>query len=235
MSASWYTRPLAAFDVETTGLDVTGDRIVTAALWHIDPATGTKEALTWIIDPGVLIPPEATAIHGFTDERVRAEGVPAADAIPVIGASLEKAAADGLPLVVYNAPYDLGLLHHELTRHGIDSAPLATLHVVDPLVLDKQMDPFRKGGRKLTDVCAHHGVPLAADEAHGAAADALAAGRLAWRLGASHSELGNLSPAELHDSQVRWKADQAASFQSYLRRTRDPEAVIDGTWPYVGS
>ncbi|WP_017614025.1 exonuclease domain-containing protein [Nocardiopsis salina] len=235
MSASWYTRPLAAFDVETTGLDVTADRIVTAALWRIDPTSGTKEPLTWIIDPGVPIPPEAAGIHGYTDERVRAEGTPAVEAVPAIGAALEKVAADGLPLVVYNAPYDLGILHHEFVRNTVRPEPLSTLHVVDPLVLDKQMDPYRRGGRKLTDVCAHHGVPLAADEAHGAAADALAAGRLAWRLGSSHPELGTLAPAELHDSQVRWKADQAASFQAYLRRTRDPEAVIDGTWPYVGA
>lgn len=235
MSASWYTRPLAAFDVETTGLDVTGDRIVTAALWRIDPTSGTKESLTWIIDPGVPVPPEAAAIHGYTDERVRAEGTPAAEAVPAIGAALEKVAADGLPLVVYNAPYDLGILHHELVRNAVRPEPLSTLHVVDPLVLDKQMDPYRRGGRKLTDVCAHHGVPLAADEAHGSEADALAAGRLAWRLGSSHPELGTLSPAELHDSQVRWKAEQAASFQAYLRRSRDPEAVIDGTWPYVGA
>lgn len=232
MNTPWHTRPMAAFDVETTGLDVEGDRIVTAALWRIDPARGTKEVSTWFADPGIEIPQEATEIHGITTEQARAEGRPAAEVVTEIAAALDAVTADGLPVVIYNAPYDLTLLDREIALHR-PGAPLAAQPlVVDPLVLDKQVDTFRRGSRKLVDVCAHYEVPLAQEEAHGAAADALAAARLAWRIAAAHPEIAEMSPEDLHAAQVKWKAEQSASFQEYLRR-RNPDAVIDGSWPLI--
>lgn len=230
MNTSWHTQPMAAFDIESTGLDVENERIVTAALWRIDPARGTKEVTAWLADPGIEIPAEAAEIHGITTERARAEGRPTAEVVTEIAAAMEAAVADGLPLVVYNAPYDLTLLDREIARHR---SPLAGLPlVVDPLVLDKRVDTFRRGSRKLVDVCAHYQVPLAQEEAHGAAADALAAARLAWQIAARYPEVAELPIADLHSSQVKWKAEQAASFQEYLRR-RNPDAVVDGTWPFA--
>ncbi|HJE57812.1 MAG TPA: 3'-5' exonuclease [Nocardiopsis listeri] len=230
MHTSWHTQPMAAFDIESTGLDVENERIVTAALWRIDPARGTKEVTAWLADPGIEIPAEAAEIHGITTERARAEGRPTAEVVTEIAAAMEAAVADGLPLVVYNAPYDLTLLDREVARHR---RPLARPPmVVDPLVLDKRVDTFRRGSRKLVDVCAHYQVPLAQEEAHGAAADALAAARLAWQIAARYPEIAELSIDDLHSSQIKWKAEQAASFQEYLRR-RNPDAVVDGTWPFT--
>ncbi|GAA1097212.1 exonuclease domain-containing protein [Nocardiopsis metallicus] len=232
MNTPWHTRPMAAFDIETTGLDVEGDRIVTAALWRIDPARGAKEVTTWLADPGIEIPAEAAEIHGVTTERARAEGRPAAEVVTEIAAALEAVTAEGMPVVVYNAPYDLTLLDREIALHR-PGAPLAAQPlVVDPFVLDKHVDTYRRGSRKLVDVCAHYDVPLAQEEAHGAAADALAAARLAWRIAAAHPEIAEMSAEDLHRAQVKWKAEQSASFQEYLRR-RNPEAVVDGTWPLV--
>ena len=231
MSTSWHTQPMAAFDIESTGLDVESERIVTAALWRIDPARGTKEVTAWLADPGVEIPAAATEIHGVTTERAREEGRPAPAVVTEIAAALSAVISDGMPVVVYNAPYDLTLLDREITRHGLP--PLAVRPVVvDPLVLDKRVDTYRRGSRKLVDVCAHYDVPLAQEEAHGAAADALAAARLAWRIAAGYPEVAEMSAVDLHAAQVKWKAEQAASFQEYLRR-RDPEAVVDGAWPHV--
>ncbi|WP_433698277.1 exonuclease domain-containing protein [Nocardiopsis sp. CA-288880] len=228
---TWHMQPMAALDFESTGLDLAADRIVTAALWRIDPGARTKDATTWLADPGIEIPEEAAAIHGITTEHAREHGRPAAEVVAEIGAALERAVVEGLPVVIYNAPYDLGLLSAELERHGSGVSLFGQLRVVDPLVLDKQMDPYRRGGRKLVDVCAHHGVPLDEQQAHGASADALAAARLAWKLAAAHPELAEMGVDDLHAAQVGWKADQAASFQAYLRRGRDPEAVVDGSWP----
>ncbi|WP_017590507.1 exonuclease domain-containing protein [Nocardiopsis ganjiahuensis] len=232
MNTPWHTRPMAAFDIETTGLNVEGDRIVTAALWRIDPAHGTKEVTTWLADPGIEIPEEATEIHGITTAHARAEGRPAAEVVPEIAAALEAVTAEGRPVVVYNAPYDLTLLDREIALHRPGSPLAAQPLVVDPFVLDKQVDTFRRGSRKLVDVCAHYEVPLAQEEAHGAAADALAAARLAWRIAATHPEIAEMSAEDLHLAQVKWKAEQSASFQEYLRR-RNPEAVVDGSWPLI--
>lgn len=232
MNTPWHTRPMAAFDIETTGLDVEADRIVTAALWRIDPARGAKEVTTWLADPGIEIPAEAAEIHGITTEQARAEGRPAAEVVAEIAAALEAVAADGLPVVVYNAPYDLTLLDREIALHRPGAPLSAQPLVVDPFVLDKHVDTYRRGSRKLVDVCAHYDVPLAQEEAHGAAADALAAARLAWRIAAAHPEIAEMSAEDLHQAQVKWKAEQSASFQEYLRR-RNPEAVVDGTWPLI--
>ncbi|MEU3016427.1 MULTISPECIES: exonuclease domain-containing protein [unclassified Nocardiopsis] len=234
MNTAWHTRPMAAFDVETTGLDVEGDRIVTAALWRIDPAHRSKEVTTWFADPGIEIPAEATEIHGVTTEQARAEGRPAADVVPEIAAALEAVVSEGLPVVVYNAPYDLTLLDRELALHRPGRPLKVQPLVVDPLVLDKRVDTFRRGSRKLVDVCAHYRVPLAQEEAHGAAADALAAARLAWRIATAHPEIAEMTAEELHAAQVAWKAEQSASFQEYLRR-RDPDAVVDGSWPMIAA
>ncbi|MBB4931384.1 hypothetical protein F4561_002204 [Lipingzhangella halophila] len=38
---------------------------------------------------------------------------------------------------------------------------------------------------------------------------------------------------ELHAAQVRWRAEQAASLQAYLRRSTNPEAVVDPNWPII--
>lgn len=232
MNTPWHTRPMAAFDIETTGLDVEGDRIVTAALWRIDPARGTKEVTTWLADPGIEIPAEAAQIHGVTTEQARAEGRPAVEVVTEIAAALEAVAAEGMPVVVYNAPYDLTLLDREIALHRPGAPLAAQLLVVDPFVLDKRVDTYRRGSRKLVDVCAHYDVPLAQEEAHGAAADALAAARLAWRIASAHPEIAEMSAEDLHRAQVKWKAEQSASFQEYLRR-RNPEAVVDGTWPLI--
>ena len=232
MNTPWHTLPMAAFDVETTGLDVEGDRIVTAALWRIDPAHGSKEVTTWFADPGIEIPPAATEIHGITTERARTEGRPAAEVVNEIAEALDAVTAAGLPVVVYNAPYDLTLFDRELALHRPGRPLAAQPLVVDPLVLDKQVDTFRRGSRKLVDVCAHYEVPLAQEEAHGAAADALAAARLAWRIAAGHPEVAGMSAVDLHAAQVKWKTEQAASFQDYLRR-KNPDAVIDGSWPLI--
>lgn len=62
-------RPLAFIDVETTGLNPYSDRIVELSILKIHP-NGTNEYHSRTINPGIPIPPDATAIHGITDEDV---------------------------------------------------------------------------------------------------------------------------------------------------------------------
>jgi len=65
-------KPLCFFDLETTGTNVVSDRIVEIAILKIYP-NGNKESKTWLVNPEMKIPHEASAIHGITDERVAAE------------------------------------------------------------------------------------------------------------------------------------------------------------------
>ena len=63
------TRPLAVFDLESTGIDVVKDRIVEISVLRVNP-DGTKETKTHRINPTIPIPIEASMIHGIYDEDV---------------------------------------------------------------------------------------------------------------------------------------------------------------------
>jgi DNA polymerase-3 subunit epsilon len=231
----WHRKLLVGFDLETTGTDIEADRIVTAALIRLEPGGNPEEARTWLVDPGISIPAQATAIHGITTEHARTHGAPSASVIAEITQAIIEVLGSGTPLVVMNARYDLSLLDRECRRYKVTplSERLGTVPspVIDPLVLDKHADRYRKGSRNLQALCAYYGVPL--DDAHNAGADAAAAALAARRLGEKHLAIGSLPLAELHDLQVRAAAEQAASLQRYLRRTSDPTASVETAWPVI--
>ncbi|MFD3717222.1 3'-5' exonuclease [Streptomyces sp. NPDC058674] len=225
---SWHLGRMAGFDLETTGIDVENDRIVTACVVQCGGGQPTVTA-SWMADPGIAIPEQASNVHGITTARAQAEGKPAAEVVADVLAALGQVIAAGVPVVAMNARYDLTLLDREARRYGLAPLP-AGFPVIDPYVIDKHVDRYRKGGRKLTDLCAHYGVPIG--DAHTADADAVAACRVAWRIGSSRPEMAALPLATLHDQQQAWAAEQAAGLQEYFRR-KDPKAVVRGEWPLI--
>ncbi|MES9510244.1 3'-5' exonuclease [Streptomyces sp. NPDC000609] len=232
---SWISRPLMAFDLETTGTDVETDRIVTAAIVRLEADGSVWEERTWLVNPGVAIPEQASAIHGISTERARGHGVPAASAIEEITRAVADGLRSGTPLVVMNARYDLSLLDRECRRYAVESVSErlgdVPSPVIDPLVIDKHVDKYRKGKRALHALCAHYGVPL--DDAHDARADAVAAARVVRRIGEEHQPVGVMSVEDLHGLQVHAAAEQSLSLQAYLRRTTDPAAVVEPAWPLI--
>lgn len=220
---------LLAFDLETTGVDVQSDRIVTASVVRMHP-NGTNHVIEWIVDPGVEIPEEAAAVHGVTTEVAREKGVSPWEALTEIAAEFQKAADNDWALAGYNLSFDLTLLFNELHRYGVPKPVF--LPVLDGIVLDKRVDKFRKGGRKLEQVAEHYGVKL--DNAHTADADALAAGLVVRALLASKERLQNVSVESLHKDQIRWRYDQQDSLEKFLRKKNDdPELTVDKSWPII--
>ncbi|MFF4369674.1 3'-5' exonuclease [Streptomyces sp. NPDC001594] len=226
--SAWHLGRLAGFDLETTGIDVEADRIVTACVVQCGGGQPTASA-SWLADPGIDIPEQAAAVHGVTTARARAEGKPAAEVVADVLAALGQAVTGGIPIVAMNARFDLTLLDREARRHGLTPLP-GGFPVTDPYVIDKRVDRYRKGSRKLVNLAAHYEVPMG--EAHTADADALAACRIAWRLGARYPELAAASFAKLHEQQIGWAAEQATGLQEYLRR-KDPNAVVRSEWPLI--
>jgi DNA polymerase III subunit epsilon len=229
----WYEGPLAAFDTETTGVDVETDRIVSAALVVQDAPGSRPRTQRWLVNPGIPVPESATAVHGLTQDHLERNGRWPAPVMYELAVALSEQAAAGRPLVVMNAPFDLTLLDRELRRHRASSLErwfsAAPLRVLDPRVLDKQLDRYRKGRRTLTDLCELYGVPLT--EAHDAAADALAALEVVRAVGRRFAaRLERLSPAELHALQTTWHAAQARSLQAWFARSGTPETVSTD-WP----
>lgn len=223
---------LAVFDLETTGVDVTSARIVTAFVGVLGVDGTVISSRSWLADPGVEIPAGAAAIHGITTERARAEGRSASLVVREIVDELAARAADGLPLVVYNAPYDLTLLKHEARRHHAGPFVPPTV-VIDPLVIDKAVDRYRKGKRTLEAACAHYGVTL--DGAHDASVDAIGAGHVARAIIERYSAELPATLTELHAQQVLWHQQQADSFESWMRASKDQNFTADRGWPIRSS
>ncbi|RZS58875.1 DNA polymerase-3 subunit epsilon [Microcella putealis] len=219
---------LAVFDLETTGVDVTTARIVTAFVGVLSADGALISSRSWLADPGVEIPAGAAAIHGVTTERARAEGRSASLVVREIVDELAARAADGLPLVVYNAPYDLTLLKHEARRHHAGPFVPPTV-VIDPLVIDKAVDRYRKGKRTLEAACAHYGVTL--DGAHDASVDAIGAGHVARAIIERYSGELPATLTELHAQQALWHQQQADSFESWMRASKDQNFTADRGWP----
>ncbi|MEU8486367.1 3'-5' exonuclease [Streptomyces sp. NPDC048641] len=229
----WYEGPLAAFDTETTGVDVESDRIVSAAIVVQDAAGSRPRVSRWLVNPGVPVPAGATEVHGLTDEHLQRNGRWPAPVMEEIARLLGEQAAAGRPLVVMNAPFDLTLLDRELRRHRASALgrymESSSLCVLDPRVLDKHLDRYRKGRRTLTDLCAHYEVDL--EGAHDAAADAQASLDVVRAVGRRFaSRLDRLSPAELHTLQAVWHAAQARGLQAWFARSGNPE-MVDPAWP----
>jgi DNA polymerase-3 subunit epsilon len=233
---TWYLDRMCGFDLETTGVRLEEDRIVTSCVVHCGGKQPTQ-SFNWLADPGIEIPEGAAKVHGITTERARAEGRPAAEVVEQVIAALAESVVAGLPIVAMNASFDLTILDREARRHGVQ--PLTDivsngLRVIDPRVLDKQVDQRRKGQRTLTALCQHYQVPL--DGAHTADADAIAACRVAWRLGSVFPRLGEMSLDDLHQAQIKWAEAQGRSLAGYFRRTPGKEHFADGVrveWPLV--
>ncbi len=224
---AWLTR-VGVFDLETTGVDVTSDRVVTAYVGVLDANGRQIAARSWLADPGIPIPEGATAVHGISTEHARAHGRPAREVVAEVTAALRSLFEQGVPVVAYNASYDFSLLACEAARKGIE--PLADPSpVIDPLVIDKAYDRYRRGRRTLEVVAAHYAVPL--ESAHEASADAIAAGRVAQALARQFSLPS--TPTELHTQQISWARSQAASLTEYFVKLGrlDPEESLDGSWP----
>ena len=184
-------------------------------------------------DPGVEIPAGATNVHGITTEMAQADGREPAAVVDEITTMLEREVHKGVPVVAFNARYDLTMLDREARRHEVEPlverVPADALFVVDPLIIDKQLDKYRKGKRTLTAVCEIYGVTL--NDAHAADADAIAAARVAWRMGEKFEELG-VPLDELHHLQVAWAAEQAASLEEYFR-SQGRNETVEQAWPIV--
>lgn len=107
-------RPLVFFDIETTGLDLKADRIVELAFIKVTPGGDVLERERRF-NPGIPIPPEATAVHGITDADVAHE-VSFCQTAKSLGEIL-----DGCDLAGFNVRrFDIPMLVHEFGRCGVD-------------------------------------------------------------------------------------------------------------------
>ncbi|MFH9248189.1 exonuclease domain-containing protein [Streptomyces lydicus] len=241
--STFNTTRKVGFDTETTGPDPTADRIVTAAM-VVRGGGKPDQTFTWLINPGIPIPAEASEVHGITDAMVQADGQEPKAALDDIASKLTAALAHGMPVVAFNLSFDWTVLDRDLIRTGLPTMAdrlgdnLAPA-LVDSHVIDKQVDKYRKGSgrRKLQPTCEVYGVEL--EDWHTAEADALAALLIAEAQFARYPQLNTYGPARLFAAQRAWRAEQQAGLQQWFRTKAtpeqggDPNKVIDGSWPLI--
>jgi DNA polymerase-3 subunit epsilon len=229
----WQTMPLLAFDVESTGVDVWNDRIVTACVVAFD--TGRPSAFNWLANPGVDIPTEAEQVHGISTAYAAEHGQDPAEVLYEISGRLALWMGRRFPVVAMNAAFDFSMLEAENRRHGVPTlaerlAPKPVGPVIDPFVMDKKVDPYRKGGRKLVDLCATYGVPLVA--AHTAEFDAASAVRLARAIiRAKPQAFRGMTIGGLHQAQQQWRAEQMNGLRAYFDKNGTEHDGCCGEWP----
>jgi DNA polymerase III subunit epsilon len=239
-AGNWWQSIATGFDLETTGKDVRTDRVLQYCVADTAPATDPRVFAEYLV-PGIPIHPDATRVHGITDEWITYHGNPPVEGLVRLVEELARRVIAQVPIMGMNLAFDFTLLRYECLRWGIPwveeraGRPLAP--IVDIYVLDKRVDPYQRGSRKLADhpekgpgMATKYGVSLVG--AHDAVADTVAAVEVGRRIVADHPEVNTLGLYRLHAMQADWKAEQSAGLQHYFRSKKGQlDAVVDPCWP----
>lgn len=227
LGSSW----LLGFDTETTGVAAGRDAIVSATLVLRDPQRGHEgdAEAEWVINPHRRMNPRASAVNGFTDDYLAEHGMEPTDAINQIARAIAAAQDKNIPLLAYNAPFDVHMLEGDLNRWKLPQVserqnpaePSNGMLVVDPLVIDRAVSK-RHGKRTLTLTTEYYGVVPTGDF-HNATADTVAAVDLIKPMSTLYPQVGHLTLGELMDWQRQAHDAWQASFNQWLEsRGRTP-------------
>jgi len=232
---SWMDGELVGFDLETTSADPTIARPVSYSLVRYAGRRAVN-ADNGLVDPGVPIPEDASAVHGITADVLAAAGpIGLDDGITMLRDALCDASRAGIPLVGMNLKYDLTVIDANARR--IDGIGLRDDDwngpVLDILVIDRALDRYRNGRRTLSSLAETYGVGL--DHAHDAAADVGAAVQVLFAIGDRYpDELAARELDEIYELQKGWHRDWARNYSSWLTGQGRPALpATEEVWPLV--
>ena len=207
------------FDLETTGVSSFLDVPVSWGFFeHIVRGTANERIGGWgLVNPGIPIPPGASAIHGITDEMV-ANARSLGESVEYIVERLVSIWSSGYAVVGMNVSYDLTMVNSLCQR--LDYPTLTQRGVVGPvldvLILDRHFDKWRKGSRKLADLCQLYGVELG--NAHSAEDDAKASVEVLEAQLNRYPEIGEIPVETMNETLRAWYQEWLASFSTYLEK-----------------
>lgn len=199
-------RRLIAFDIEATGLEPENDRIVEFCFLELDQNLQPIDRFHSLVQPGIPIPPEVTAVHGLRDADLI--GAPPFSQF----ASRIQNMVDEATLVAHNCRFDLAILHYELVRSGRQGVspnhPVIDTHAIENLVNGHNL------GALYQRYC---GRPI--EGAHRAEADALATVEVLRGQTQTHSALLGHGWNELLLDKIRMRnGSDGRSFLDHGRR-----------------
>jgi DNA polymerase-3 subunit epsilon len=210
---------LLGFDTETTGAVPGNDAIVSATLVLRNPQTGHQEDTIgeWLINPHRHISAGASRVNGFTDSFVKEHGAEPTPALEEIGTTIAAAQERNIPLLAYNAPFDVKMLQGDLKRWQcpgqiIEAFDDSQLLIVDPLVIDRAISR-RSGKRTLSFTTEYYGVEPYGDF-HDATADTIAAVDLVQPMSTLYPQVGRLTLNEL----MQWQREAHRTWKESFNR-----------------
>ncbi len=230
---------LLGFDTETTGLAAGNDAIVSASLVLRNPTTGFEGDLadSWLINPHRPISPGASAVNGLSDNYVAEHGSEPMPSLDAIADTIAAAQRLRIPLVAYNAPFDVRMLQGDLTRWRLrplesriapsaqrtgSGAPGTPLLIADPLVFDRALS-HRHGSHRLSATTEYYGIYPHGDF-HDASTDTVATLDLVGPMTRLYPQLAALSLGSLMEWQTasfaQWKSSYNEWAKSNGRRPR---------------
>jgi DNA polymerase-3 subunit epsilon len=228
---TWNQNALLGFDLETTGVDTNTDVPVSYSFVSFNHGACTKTK-SGLINPGRVIPEGAIAVHGITNERARGEGADLKATVTEIRDILVRASRMGRPVVGMNVSYDLKMIDacsQRLTGVSLRDAGWIG-PVLDVLVIDRHYDKYRKGSRKLIDLCAHYGVDTG--DLHDALEDVQASIAVLLKQAELYPGLASMDIDVLFKSQQKWHRDWAEHYSGYLvSKGKDPLEESALVWP----
>ena len=208
------------FDTETTGLNLEESRIIQAAV------VGVSESVTYI-NPGIKIPSEAVAIHGINNDFLEINGCSPKEGIQKIRDQLSD---ETKPIVGCNLQFDLTILDRECRRYDIEPLNLNTRAIYDVLILDRGLDKYRKGSRKLTSLVEHYGVDLG--KAHDALGDVKMTIGVLEKIQEKYPEIATWSTPELITIQRQFQQEWATNYQQWCQN-QGRQVVVNYGFPYI--
>ncbi|WP_018143847.1 exonuclease domain-containing protein [Alloscardovia criceti] len=234
---------ILGFDTETTGVSYGKDSIVSASLVLRNPAQGFEADVTgyWEINPQMEVNPFASRVNGFTTQYLQEHGEDQKTAITRLSDIIVAAQLKNIPLLAYNAPFDIHMLNGDLKKIG--SSDLVTLTrdkdadnlitqterellIIDPLVIDRTISK-RRGPRKLVDTTEYYGVHPHGSF-HNALADTVAAVDLVEPMTRLFPQVAAVSLENLmafqRDGYQAWKQQ----YNEYLKKNN--RRLIQGSW-----
>lgn len=223
--SNWPKRVLIA-DTETSGVDVFEDRVVQVFIGIADENGELVDKYEWLIDPGIEVPEEAAAVHGFTTEYLQEYGELPEEALREIIRVFRK--SWDIPWSCFNMNFDLSILDAEFKRHGISDTFGSAVSTQKPdlwdgLVIDRAQDKYRKGKRKLENMAATYGIPFDPEAAHKADYDVEVTAKVTRAI---IEKYGVPTTAQ----QTAWYEEWRSHLEEYFRKT-DPDAVVERGWP----
>lgn len=150
------------FDTETTGLDMSADRIIEIGCVELLNHIPSGETFQAYINPGRSISVDSYRIHGLSESFLADKPAFASAADEFLGFIGDS------PLIAHNAEFDLTFVNAELGRIG--RAGLDPARIIDSLVLARRRHPA--GPNSLDALCARYGVDASNRTLHGALVDA---------------------------------------------------------------